>query len=348
MPPRRHAPAIRSSAVLGTLVLTAVTVVGGSWQMPAGAVEAGPRAASLCNGLVPTIEGEPDATVLGTAGNDVIVTKDAARVDSGAGDDSICITGRGTAVVNAGPGDDFVGARGHQGKSFVSLGFGDDVFLGGSGDDRVWSQEASNQSSSDDQDRVEPGAGDDYVISGSSAAPNTDVVNLGPGDDQLVTYGLTAGAILLGGLGTNTYQPLPGSDVAGEWTFSNVIGQATLDSVVRLQWTSFQRFDLRGLHGSTARFLGSRASESVTLGGTCRAVLRGRAGDDRLVVDAEGCSSLAAGDARLVGGPGDDVLMGSAGDDVLRGGGGRDRADGGEGLDQCIVENSVSCELSRS
>ena len=347
MLPRRHAPATRSSAVLGTLLLAAVTGLIGSWGPSASAEEAAPRAA-LCNGLPPTIEGEPGTTVLGTAGNDVIVTKGAARVDSGAGDDSICVTGRGTAVVNAGPGDDFVGARAHQGKSFVSLGFGDDVFLGGSGDDRVWSQEASNQSSPDDQDRVEPGAGDDYVISGSSAAPNTDVVNLGPGDDQLVTYGFTTGAILLGGLGTNTYQPLPGSDVAGDWTFSNVTGEATLDSVVRLQWTSFQRFDLKGLHGSTARFLGSRASESVTIGGTCRAVLRGRAGDDRLLVDAEGCSSQAAGDARLVGGPGDDVLIGSAGDDVLRGGGGRDRADGSDGADQCAVENAVSCELSRS
>ena len=159
----------------------------------------------------------------------MIVTKGATRVDTGAGDDSICVTGRGTAVVNAGPGDDFVGARAHKGKTFVSLGFGDDVFVGGKGADRVWSQEASNQNSPDDQDRIDTGDGDDYVISGSSAAPNTDVVILGPGDDALVTYGFAAGATLSGGLGTNTYQPLPGPDVSGEWIFDNVTGQATLD-----------------------------------------------------------------------------------------------------------------------
>jgi Ca2+-binding RTX toxin-like protein len=75
-------------------------------------------------------------------------------------------------------------------------------------------------------------------------------------------------------------------------------------------------------------------------------VLRGRAGDDRLTVDAEGCSSLPAGDALLVGGPGDDLLTGSVGDDVLRGGRGRDRVDGGAGTDRCTAENPISCELS--
>ena len=346
MSPRRHALATRKGAVLGALLLAATTALSGSWAGPARAGEVRDLGATLCNGLTPTETGEPGITLIGTAGNDVIVTRGAARVDTGAGDDSICVTGRGSAVVNAGPGDDFVGARAHKGKTFVSLGFGDDIFFGGSGDDRVWSQEASNQSSPDDQDRIETGPGEDYVISGSSVAPNTDVVSLGPGDDALVTYGFAAGATLLGGHGTNTYQPLPGPDVSGDWTFDNVIGQASLDSVTRLVWTSFQRFDLKGLHGSTSRFLGSRASEWVVMGGTCRAVLRGRAGDDRLTVDVEGCSSLPAGDALLVGGPGDDQLNGSNGDDVLRGGGGRDRADGGDGTDLCTAEHPRSCELS--
>jgi Ca2+-binding RTX toxin-like protein len=54
-------------------------------------------------------------------------------------------------------------------------------------------------------------------------------------------------------------------------------------------------------------------------------VLRGRAGDDRLRVDAEGCNSLPAGDARLVGGPGDDMLFGGSGADRLAGRDGDDR-----------------------
>ena len=72
--------------------------------------------------------------------------------------------------------------------------------------------------------------------------------------------------------------------------------------------------------------------------------LRGRDGDDRLTVDADGCTSLPAGDARLVGGSGDDRLTGAQGNDVLRGGGGRDRADGGLGIDRCTAEVAISCE----
>ena len=343
MSPRPHAQATRAGAVVGALLLAATTGLAGSWSTPAQAGEVRELGASLCNGRTPTQTGQPGQSVIGTAGDDVIVTKGAPRVDSGAGNDSICVTGRGTVVVNAGPGDDFVGARAHKGKTFVSLGFGDDTFLGGNGADRVWSQEASNQNSPDDQDRIETGGGHDYVISGSSTAPNTDVVSLGPGNDALVTYGFGAGATLLGGLGRNAFQPLPGPDVSGDWGFDNVTGQATLDSVVRLTWKSFQRFDLTGLHGSRTRFFGSRASELVVAGGTCRVVLRGRAGDDRLTVDAEGCNSFPAGDARLVGGPGDDILAGADGNDVLRGGSGHDEVDGGPGEDLCVAEEVISC-----
>jgi Ca2+-binding RTX toxin-like protein len=343
MSPRRPAQASRTGAVVSALVLAVTAGLAGSWSSAAQAEEVRERAATICNGQAPTQTGQPGQSLLGTAGDDVIVTQGAPRIDSGAGNDSICVTGRGTTVVNAGPGDDFVGARAHKGKTFVSLGFGDDVFFGGKGPDRVWSQESSNQSSSDDQDRIETSGGDDYVISGSSTAPNTDIVSLGTGDDALVTYGFAAGATLSGGPGTNTYQPLPGPDVSGDWTFYNVVGQATLDSETRLAWTSFQRFDLRGLHGVQTIFLGSKASELVVAGGTCRAVLRGRAGNDRLTVDPEGCNSFPAGDARLVGGPGDDELNGSEGNDVLRGGGGEDQVDGGAGIDQCFAEEQSSC-----
>ena len=207
---RRPAQVARTGALLGALLLAAplglVALAG-----PPAQAELGPeRAAPTCNGLPLTAEGSPNGTVIGTAGDDVILTRGATRVDAGAGDDSICVTGKGTAVINAGPGDDFVGARAHKGKSFVSLGFGDDAFYGGDGNDRVWSQEASNQTSPDDSDLIDTGGGDDYVISGSSTALNTDVVTLGPGDDALVTYGSSGGASLSGGLGINTYQPLPG------------------------------------------------------------------------------------------------------------------------------------------
>jgi Ca2+-binding RTX toxin-like protein len=301
------------------------------------------RVVATCNGRQATEVGRDGATMVGTSGNDVFVTRGAARVDTGAGNDSICITGRGAVLVNAGPGNDFVGARQHLGKSFVSLGFGDDLFLGGTGNDRVWSQESSNQTSSSDRDRIFAGAGNDYVISGSSTAPNADRVNLGPGHDVLVTYGLAGSASLNGGVGTNTYQPLPGGGVSGEWTFDNTTGRANLDGATRLTWISFQRFDLRALNGPKVRFLGSRGSERVTASGTCRVVLKGRAGHDRLTVGSNGCNNLPAGDAVLIGGPGDDRLNGADGDDVLRGGRGRDRANGALGVDRCFAEVRISC-----
>jgi Ca2+-binding RTX toxin-like protein len=340
---RRPAQVARTSALLGALLLAAPLGLVALAGTPAQAALERERAAPTCNGLPLTAEGSANGTVIGTAGDDVILTRGATRVDSGAGDDSICVTGKGTAVINAGPGDDFVGARTHKGKSFVSLGFGDDAFYGGDGNDRVWSQEASNQSSPDDSDVIDTGGGDDYVISGSSAALNTDVVTLGPGDDALVTYGSSGGATLSGGLGINTYQPLPGPDVSGAWVFDNVIGLASKDDVAQLVWSSFQRFNLAGLHGPSVRFLGSRAHEWVVAGGTCRVALRGRAGADRLTVDPDGCDNLPAGDARLLGGPGNDQLKGSFGDDVLKGGAGNDRGDGGLGTNTCDVEIPIAC-----
>jgi Ca2+-binding RTX toxin-like protein len=299
---------------------------------------------ATCNGLPPTITGSSQENILGTAGDDVVITDGAARVDTGAGDDTICITGTGAVVVNAGPGDDYVGARTHIGKTFVSLGFGDDTFLGGEGPDRVWSQESSNQTASDDHDEIDTFGGNDYVISGSSTAPNTDVVDLGTGGDVLVTYGVGTGAFLSGGPGTNDYQPLPGADVRGDWLVDNVTGQALLGDVPSLTWQSFQRFDLRGMQGDRLRYRGSAASEQVTAGGACQVVLRGRAGNDRLTVAPVGCSGLPAGNAVLVGGAGNDRLKGASGDDIMRGGGGRDRGDGGAGDNTCSsIEVATSC-----
>lgn len=339
MPSRR-----RASIRLRCAAAAVAALVVGALAGPSGATEVVDDHAATCNGRTPTMTGSPGTTVLGTADDDVIITNGASRVDSGAGNDAICVTGKGTVVVNAGPGDDSVDARGHKARTFVSLGFGDDSFVGGEGADRVWSQEASNQTSTDDHDVILTNEGDDYVISGSSAASDNDLVQLGPGNDTLVTYGSVSGANLSGGLGLNTYQPLPGSDLSGEWTFDNVEGEAALGVTTELAWSAFQRFDLTGVLGSKLRFLGSRADETVLAGGTCRVVLRGRAGDDRLTVDSQGCNNLPAGDAVLVGGPGDDRLTGAGGDDVLRGGGGRDIADGGLGSNRCVaVEVPTSC-----
>jgi hypothetical protein len=128
MSSRRPALVTHRSAQVCAILLAAQLTLTGTSASPAAAEMIPERAAPSCNGLSATVVGSEGVTLIGTPGNDVIVTKGATRVDSGAGEDSICVTGKGTAVVNAGPGDDFVGARSHKGKTFVSLGFGDDVF----------------------------------------------------------------------------------------------------------------------------------------------------------------------------------------------------------------------------
>jgi Ca2+-binding RTX toxin-like protein len=342
MSPRRHAPVVRTVASACALLASLLLAAGSSTVAQAEERPIGNE--PTCNGQTPTMTGAPGDNLLGTAEDDVVITNGAVRVDTGAGDDSICVTGQGSVVVNAGPGNDFVGARAHVGRTFVSLGFGNDRYVGGDGPDRVWSQESSNQTSPGDSDVIITNGGDDYVISGSSVALNSDTVFLGEGNDVLVTYGFSSSAVLTGGPGNNLLQPLPGPDVRGDWLFDNVAGTATMDGVTRLSWTSFRRFLLTGLQGERLRYRGSSAGETVVAGGTCQAVLRGRAGNDRLTVDDAGCNGLPAGNALLVGGAGADQLKGSAGDDLLRGGSGHDRGDGGAGDDSCVkVENPTSC-----
>jgi len=119
MSPRPLAIAARR----GALVVAGLVAAAMPFGTPAVAENSGESDTPMCNGRPATIVGSPGGSLLGTAGDDVIVTNGEARIDSGAGDDAICVTDKGAAVINAGTGDDFVGARSHRGRTFVSLGF---------------------------------------------------------------------------------------------------------------------------------------------------------------------------------------------------------------------------------
>lgn len=299
-------------------------------------------AAKTCNGRPVTLLGQPGVAMLATAGDDVIFTRGAPSVDTGAGNDSICITGAGDVTVNAGPGDDFVGARKHEGRSYVSLGFGNDVFFGGDGDDRVWSQESYNQTALTDRDRISTGGGSDYVISGSTLASNYDYVDLGTGNDSLLTYGDGPNAALSGGPGRNSLRPAFSNQ--GDWEFNNVSGTATRYGYTQLTWQNFTNFDLTSANGAVLEFLGSSADEVVQAGGSCAITLNGEGGNDRLLVGPRGCDGLLAGDAHIYGGFGNDRLTGAMGNDFLSGGPGNDVATGNRGTDLCRAEVRRSCE----
>ncbi|MGI9602242.1 MAG: hypothetical protein ACR2QE_10180 [Acidimicrobiales bacterium] len=134
-----------------------------------------------------TCGGQP-ATLVGTAGNDVIVG--TARTDvivtlggddtvSGlAGDDLICVGG-GDDRVNAGAGADRVWG-----------GPGDDVLITGIGDDRAFGQDGDDQLSTKAGDDVlRGGAGNDRLIAGD-------------GDDRI--FGHVGNDLLRGGAGDDT------------------------------------------------------------------------------------------------------------------------------------------------
>ena len=121
----------------------------------------------VCNGLAPTIVGQPGETAIrGTQGPDVIVALEpGVRVDGRGGDDTIC-TGAGDNIINGGAGNDWInggdGANtidGGSGDNAMSAGSGNDIILGGIGNDTV--------SAGDGDNLVSTGAGDDVIVAGS-------------------------------------------------------------------------------------------------------------------------------------------------------------------------------------
>lgn len=80
-----------------------------------------------CNGLVPTI--------LGTAGDDLIIAGNGVQVIMGLGGDDVILGGNGDDVICGGAGDDVI--FGGNGDDVLLGGFGDDVIDGGRGADTL-------------------------------------------------------------------------------------------------------------------------------------------------------------------------------------------------------------------
>ena len=140
-----------------TTTLTAAALLGLTLLAPTQAATA---AAETCQGVPATIVGTPEGRVVGTAGDDVIVSGGAWSVKAGDGDDLVCIPPMegdllGNVVeVDAGAGDDTVVSEGEHNNSWVTLGPGVDQFRGGGWEDRV---EAGFE------DTVVADRGDDFV-----------------------------------------------------------------------------------------------------------------------------------------------------------------------------------------
>ncbi|MCB2222805.1 MAG: CapA family protein [Actinobacteria bacterium] len=127
------------------------------------------------------------ATVLGTAGDDVLVGTDGDDVIVGREGDDTVWAGDGDDLACLGGGDDF--ASGGGGHDVVFGGDGDDVVFGGDGDDLLWGGAGA--------DLLSGFGGDDLVI----GEAGDDALVGGPGDD-----------LLWGGSGTNRADGSDGSD----------------------------------------------------------------------------------------------------------------------------------------
>ena len=290
-------------------------------------------AGETCRGEAATIVGAPEGHVVGTSGDDVIVSNVAWSVDAGAGDDLICLSPaegefQGNVVeVAAGPGDDVVVSEGEHNNSWTDLGPGRDEFQGGGWSDRV-------AASLDDTVVVD--RGDDFVtytvgrreklpaIVGSAAAQRQEgwVRVVAPGRRLVIDS--RSGTIRLDGDVVVTL-PVSPRMLSGAARSVKIIGTPGVDRI------------------------GTAACE--------RSILLGRGGDDEFVALGDRATpnrECPRRHMRAVGGPGDDVihgtmraddLRGGPGDDAISGHGGSDEADGGPGRDRCVrTERETSCE----
>lgn len=273
--------------------------------LPGSAFAAPPE----CLGSPATIVGERGAYVQGTEGPDVIVANGANEVAARGGDDKICSASsdRGSELtILADEGDDQVDTRGNvRISTVVDLGPGEDTYLGGDEADLVLQDLAPAPSAG--TDTISTGGGRDLVVTGGDpATPDADLVDLGPGDDDLRVSGTVAPADWRGGSGRDriTWESFR---APGAYVVDNALGRATHDGDEIARWTSFGAFELFAGAARDVRFAGGDGAEhvrslvpldEVRLGGgadvlelsaenLARAsamVLRGQSGDDLLAV----------------------------------------------------------------
>lgn len=348
---------MRSQIALLLLVplVTSVSLVVNS----ASATSAG----ETCQGLPATIVSDGES-VTGTPGPDVIVlntvnqTTAGLTVRSGAGNDSVCLTGQNSQVeVVLGDGDDSLlvddtpTARPVTVKA--DLGVGSDTVVSGRGFDSVTSGDATS-AALDGPDDVSTGEGDDEYVAGSPLG----VVDLGKGDDRINIVAGDSGQPVRMGPGddtiafinaeerpTATIDAGPGRDrfeVAGNNVFVNLRKE-------RASVNGSEFFTLLGVQDARfdvefSTFVGDGLPNLVEVKG-CESTLKGGRGDDIFrhfdgIMDAPPNPCFHAVPQRWFGNQGDDRLIGPMGRQEFFGGPGNDKLSVRE--DQRLVGNGLS------
>ena len=324
-------------------------------------------------------------TVIGGAGDDLIVAAATTRLVEGRGGNDTFVDAEGVQRYVGGEGDDTLfaaeqadgpddfdggdgldrldysartagvrvgnsgqnGADG-EGDSFLNV----EAFFGGSGDDVLTAPGGSMTS----RVTLMGNAGNDRLTGGADG----DSLVGGPGDDTLDGQG--GGDELRGDFGDDTFLVGNESQSAGD-TLVGDDGIDTADFTGRADGLLIVVGDEGDANGPTIRddveaFVGGGGDDTLDARDADFAVtLRGGGGSDSLLGSAfadalyggDGDDSLDAGDGddHLYGDAGDDRLIGGAGMDSLRGHEGADFLDGGDGNDRLVPgEPTVGANVS--
>jgi Ca2+-binding RTX toxin-like protein len=319
------------------ILLVALVALGGVLCLAGGSAAAdSPVAPSCAEGPV-----RSGGTILGTPCADrIVVPASAARVDAGAGNDTIvaapitaaaqecsagCFGGVGSQTIEGGAGNDLI--FGQRGNDTLRGGPGNDSLYGGIGDDKL-----------------EGGTGDDFLYGGFGA----DAIDGQEGSDTVRGDGTVD-------------QPLRDTGLAGVDTLSYATGitpgfSDSQEGFVYPDFTEYAGFPSKtGERGVYLNLADGHANNGIAASGGGVDRIEGQGFEriigspfaDYIVGTAAGESIYGGGGADVIRGEGgDDRLFGGADGDDLDGGAGSDSADGGSGADRCqeIDGALTSCE----
>lgn len=285
----------------------------------------------------------PDATVDGTAGDDVIdgsySDSDGDEINDFDGDADLIDAGAGSDTVESGAGDDSI--FGGSGNDSLNGGAGADALYGGSDEDTI-SDTGTNAASAD---TAFGGDGDDTIDLGD----RTDTVYGGAGHDSISdSGGGSSDDILYGGAGNDTIaggqreDTIYGGDDADTFVLEDDFGNGEVIYGGE-GGTDSDTLDLSSLGtGATISFDQNESgtftdgADTVTFYGIENAILTAQ-GDfiDGSEADAASPLSIQAGTGAdsIIGGSGDDTLYAGADADsiAVEDGFGADTIYGGEG-----------------
>ena len=252
-------PAMKSLLLAGGL---ASGLVVGMVALPVPAV-----AGEMCQGQAATFVGSPDVrSLVGTDGDDVIVTNGTWVIYALDGNDRVCVTG-GAGLVYAGFGDDVVDATAaSSGRSF--LGPGADTYVGGPGSDFVKAagNPGSGASVGDREvDVINTGVGKATIYSGAPGKANADIITVGDGASMIYWSGYQTGGKVEFGAGQHHVRVELRSQEERDWTLGNGVDPGAADALVG--WTGAVQDITVGDFPESALLtvLGSSAPEQLTL-----------------------------------------------------------------------------------